>query len=244
MRHQLVRWWNDIWSYPQQHIALLPEDPDSYWEKRGTQHSLNPAALSVWQKQRADFVLSVARDLGVHDQALVIADIGSGNGAALRYLERNLQRMQGIGIDGSRVMLEEITRSGFRSLHADVSSKDFSPPEADFTLLFEIAEHVPHAEALIAAALRVSRIGVFVSFPNSGFFTYRARLLFGKFPAQWLYHPSEHLRFWTLRDVRWLSAACGWKDVRIHPYEGVPLLNRLFPALCAAGIVLYIPKHE
>lgn len=245
MRHRLLQWWNDIWAYPQERIALRPDNPDAYWEKRGTRHSLDMGAISVWQKQRADFVHSIIATTRTSvAQQLVIADIGSGNGATLRYLSRALGGVHGIGIDGSPAMLEEVSRSGFEAIHANVAATTFKPPEADYTLLFEIVEHVPHAEALIAAARHASRHGVFVSFPNSGFFTYRLRLLFGKFPSQWLYHPSEHLRFWTLRDVRWMIKALGWEGTRIHPYEGIPFFKHLFPSLCAAGILLYIPTHH
>ena len=138
-------------------------------------------------------------------------------------------------------MLEEIRRSGFTAVAADVADCSFVPPSCDYALLFEIVEHVPLSEALIENARKNARRGVFVSFPNSGFFTYRLRLLFGRFPVQWLFHPSEHLRFWTYKDVRWWLSACGWKNAVVHGYEGVPILNTLFPGLCAAGIILYIP---
>lgn len=239
MRHLITKWWNDIFQYPQKQISVQPEPHDVYWERRGTNPSAGFASPSLWQEERADFVLQV---LGKNKEKLVLADIGSGNGSTLRYLASALADMEGIGIDGSSAMLAEIKRSGFTPIAADVADPTFVPPVCDYALMFEIVEHVSLSERLVSAALKSARRGVFVSFPNSGFFTYRLRLLFGKFPAQWLFHPSEHVRFWTLADVKWWLKACGWERAVVHPYQGTPLLNRLLPGLFAAGIVLYIPK--
>jgi 2-polyprenyl-3-methyl-5-hydroxy-6-metoxy-1,4-benzoquinol methylase len=125
----------------------------------------------------------------------------------------------------------------------DLGSGAVQLPACDYALLCEIIEHVPDAEALLAAARRAARRGVFVSVPNTGFFTYRLRLLFGKFPAQWAVRPNEHLRFWTLTDMRWWLRAQGIHDATVHAYEGVPLLKHLVPNLFAAGIIMYIPTH-
>lgn len=242
MRHLISKWWNDIFRYPQKQIHFQPESHDVYWERRGTNPAEGFAPPSLWQKERGDFVLSVLKK--EQKEKIVCADIGSGNGSTLRYLASAIPNMEGIGIDGSSVMLKEIQRSGFTAVSADVSDPGFVPPPCDYALMFEIVEHVPLSERLIAASLETARRGVFVSFPNSGFFTYRLRLLFGKFPSQWLFHPSEHVRFWTLADVRWWLRACGWEGAVVHSYQGVPFLNRLLPGLFAAGIVLYIPKES
>ena len=242
MRHRIIEWWNSIFSYPQEKIAAVPLSHDSYWEHRGTHASSGLSLPSAWQKQRADFVLKTIGNQ--KSEGLVIADIGSGNGATLRYLKQSIPLLKGVGVDGSKVMLEEVQRSGFTAVEADVADASFIVPPSDYALLFEIVEHVPLSEALIENALKSARRGVFVSFPNSGFFTYRLRLLFGRFPVQWLFHPSEHVRFWTLMDMRWWLRACGWENATVRGYEGVPLLNTFLPSLFAAGIIVYIPKSS
>jgi hypothetical protein len=108
--------------------------------------------------------------------------------------------------------------------------------------LFEIIEHVPDAEGLLAAVRNKATKGVFFSIPNTGFFTHRFRLLFGKFPAQWSERPNEHVRFWTLRDVTWWLNAQDITQFEVHTYEGVPYLKHVLPSLFAAGILVYIPR--
>ena len=56
--------------------------------------------------------------------------------------------------------------------------------------------------------------------------------------------PSEHLRFWTMSDFRQWLLCLGFKrsQFNICGYEGVPLLNSLFPSLFAMGLIIKIDK--
>jgi len=101
---------------------------------------------------------------------------------------------------------------------------------------------MPNAEKILEYIYRKAKIGVFFSIPNSGYFIYRLRLLFGKFPKQWSVFPNEHLRFWTLGDLKWWLCALGYKKYKIFCYKGIPILNILLPSLFAAGLVVYIEK--
>lgn len=237
MRHKLGHWFRLMFSYPANSFSLREEDEyDAYWEARGREDR----SLSPWQKQRADIALSLMEKGEAH-----IVDIGSGDGGVLLYMKGKREGVTGVGVDASDKALALLKDAGFEASKQDFSSiENLSVEENDYTLLFEIIEHVKDSEKLVLKALKSSKKGIFISIPNSGFFPFRLRLLFGKFPAQWVNVPNEHLRFWTLADVRWWLKALKLSDRSIiRTYEGVPLLRNLLPGLFAAGIVIYI-SHE
>lgn len=226
--YRLRQWFKDLFLYPR---TTLGSDSD-YWSARNRGPS---ASLSAWQKERADWVLTRLTETPVH-----MLDIGSGDGGVLKYLASKHKGLTGVGIDRDAGARASLTALGFEALDLDLT-KDTELPACDYALLFEIIEHVPDAEGLLDAARRSARRGVFFSVPNTGFFTHRFRLLFGKFPAQWAVRPNEHVRFWTLADMRWWLKAQGIAHADVHPYEGVPYLRHVFPGLFAAGIMVWIP---
>lgn len=235
MSYLLTKWVNDIVGYPQKIIARDGGSYEMYWDLRGRSGSVS---ISSWQKERADILLARIRKDGL--SAPVVLDVGCGNGAVLSYLKKNIPGLIGIGIDLSEQILSPVKEAGFETYVRNcalASEREF--PECDYAILFEVIEHVADAEDLVAAALGAARKGVCISVPNTGFFTYRLRLLFGKFPAQWARMPNEHLRFWTLSDMRWWLSALGWGG-SVSTYQGVPLFKKMWPALFAAGLVVWI----
>lgn len=229
-----------VFCYPAQSI---PEgdrvDYDAYWAARRDAGSIG--MLSRWQKERADAVLAtISLDAQAH-----ITDLGCGDGGVLRYLEQKCKGIKGFGIDMSDFALKKAREFGVQTRRADITDlRELEHLErADYFLLFEILEHIPHSEQFLKIVYEKADRGVFFSIPNSGFLAYRLRLLFGKFPAQWRIHPAEHLRFWTVTDVRWSLSALGIPRHKIFFYQGIPFLNKIFPSLCAAGIIVYLPKR-
>lgn len=232
MRHKISAWWKAVWMYPQERISIEQPAHDAYWAARGRTRP----ELSPWQKERTDIFLRYIDTPNTQ----TISDVGCGDGAVLQYIQEKVPQVNGIGVDGAPGALAHVAEAGFETVRADVADTSVVLPEADYTILFEIIEHVPHAEVLVDRARKVSRKGVCISVPNTGFFTYRLRLLFGKTPAQWIQHPGEHVRFWTYADMKWWLRAQGI-DAHIHTYQGVPVLRSILPGLFAAGMVVYIP---
>ena len=231
-------WWQILFAYPQRTLDPQGLRYDAYWkDKRGSA----VGALSDWQKARADLI----RRLIEGKDPISLGDIGCGGGSTLEYLGRHLRVTERTGYDISAVALEQVEASGSKAVALDVGNRDDLGriEEADYLLLLEVLEHVPHAEQVLAVAYAKAHQGVFFSFPNSGFFIYRLRLLFGKFPMQWRVHPSEHVRFWTLRDLRWWLKAQGYGTYKISCYKGVPFLNAAWPSLFAAGLFVYLPRR-
>ena len=231
-------WYNDVFLYPKYKISGQGGlDYDKYWRvKRGDK----VGALSDWQKARAELIVKKLRDTG----PLSIGDIGCGEGSILKYLERKLPVTKAMGYDGSDFVLDKARQIGIETVKIDLSNAaDFEKiSAADYNLLSEILEHIPNSEELLSYVYQKSSKGLFFSFPNSGYFIYRLRLLFGRFPKQWINFPNEHLRFWTAKDLKWWLLAQDYSDFNIFYYKGVPLLNKIWPYMFAAGFLVFIKK--
>jgi len=73
--------------------------------------------------------------------------------------------------------------------------------------LSEVLEHVRNPEQILQA-LKPFTKNFIITVPNSAAYQFRYGLMFrGRFFTQWVYHPSEHLRYWSHIDfLDWLSA--------------------------------------
>lgn len=207
------------------------EEYDVYWQSRDTS-----AELNSFQKKRAGFLI---RETDRNDS---IIDIGSGDGRILSYLKEKGHQGEVIGVDSSDYILEKAKSRGLAVIKKDIRDiKQLSDLGIyDIAVLFEVLEHIADSEDLLVWAYSSSRKAVIFSVPNSGFIVHRLRLIFGRFPLQWRAHPSEHLRFWTLQDMKWWLKAQNYKKFRLHSYEGVPILNRIWPSLFSQGILVKI----
>jgi len=231
-------WTKAIFLYPQEHIQDTV-DYEIYWDSRKN----TMGGLNSWQEKRASIVSDLIRSA---EKPVSIVDIGCGDGAIINYLKKKNNIRKAVGVDVSQKILEVAKQFDIETFQIDFRDiknlKDI--PGADFVLLLEVLEHLPNSEELLRFCFDKANNGVFFSFPNSGYFLFRLRLLFGKFPLQWGVHPGEHLRFWTNRDVKWWLKALGYKDYTIFCYEGIPVLNKIFPSLFSAGILVFVKNIE
>lgn len=225
-----------LFIYPE---VLLGEGPtvdySKYWEKR---RKGKTATLSLWQKQRADNILRMV------ERGSVIMDIGCGDGALLKYLMDNGE-VKGIGVDIIQSELNKAKELGIETYLVDLRNKkdvDFLP-QVDYIMGLEILEHIPEPEVIVMNFEGKAKKGMIFSFPNTGYYLHRLRLLFGSFPLQWITHPGEHLRFWTVRDVRWWVKSLGFNLKNLIVYEGLPYFNKIIPSLFAQGIIIHISKE-
>lgn len=220
--------------YPKINLSSSGQvDYDEYWRARRRE----VAVLSRYQKQRADIVLKII------EKGAKVLDVGCGDGAVLKYL-KDQANIEGIGVDLSEKILTQAKQIGIEVIQMDITKLENleALPEADYILGFEILEHLPNPEEFILKMKNKARQGLIFSFPNSGYFRHRLRLLLGRFPLQWVYHPGEHLRFWTVKDVKWWAAAFGFDLDRLIVYEGPLGLRKIWPALFGEGIIIKIKK--
>ena len=175
-------------------------------------------------------------------------DVGCGDGALLKFL-MDKSSVTGIGVDMNDSILENAKSLGLKTIQCDITHIESLSvlPEVDYIIGLEILEHMHNPEEFIMKILPKARKGMIFSFPNTGYYAHRLRLLFGSFPLQWILHPSEHLRYWTVRDVRWWVNSLNLKLNNLILYQGIPTLNKIFPSLFGKGIIIhisqtYIPK--
>jgi len=231
-----------IFLYPKSSIKVEESlNYDRYWqEKRGESYA---AVLTGSQRMRADIIIRALKG----EKDIVIGDVGCGGGGILKRIAERISLKRSIGYDSSPYILGVAKKVGI----ADTVLLDINREEdlariepADYILLLETLEHIPHSEKLLAKAYALVSRGIFFSFPNSGYIVWRLRLLFGKFPAQWVNFPNEHLRFWTQSDLKWWLKALGYENYEIFHYRGPRILNKLMPSLFAASLLVFLKKEK
>lgn len=233
--HRLKKLWMDLFGYPSNNLTAPREDTDAYWSARRKDLS----GLSPWQLDRARMIARL-----VPEEAYTLGDIGCGGPGLILFLQKHTKLNAAVGYDNSTWVLNTLKEHGVegRPLSLDTERDGEAIQSAAVITLMEIIEHVPHAEALLQSAYTRASTAVIFSVPNTGYLVYRLRLLFGRFPLQWRVHPGEHVRFWTLTDMRWWLKSLRHDTYRIYSYRGVPVLNRIWPSVFAAGMLVYLPK--
>lgn len=221
-----------------QPIKQVDLNYDEYWEdKRGKGLGM----LSIWQKERADLTLKILQE---DTEAVVIADIGCGDGSILKYISVHRPIKSMIGVDVSAPALKLAEAAGIRTIQSNLGDPKDIPQlsHPDYVIMYEFLEHIQHSEVFAQNMLKQAKKGILFSVPNSGFFPHRFRLLFGHFFLQWRLFPGEHLRYWTLPDMKWWISNLSLKGAVIYSYEGIPLLNKIWPSMFAAGMLVFVPK--
>ena len=222
----------NLWShaFSDQLPAQWEFDYETYWEQRLKERGDNISYPEFVQ------ITSNIITGGVR-----ILDIGCGAGTFLLELG-DLKRISGVGVDISQKAIEIARMNGVEAYVSDASKDDLSElGEFEIITCFEVLEHIPNSEVLLRNILSwFPDADVIVSIPNTGYIASRFRLLMGRFPKQWHIHPSEHLRYWTLRDFRVMVEGMGYKVLQILPVRGFPTLARWRPSLFSTALVFHL----
>jgi methionine biosynthesis protein MetW len=205
-------------------VTLTRMNYEEYWRTRG-HHSFQPRYRII-----AELI----------EPGSTVLDIGCGDGWLLDYLSRT-RNIKGFGIDASA---EAIRMAQARGVFAEVEDVLTWHPdrEYDYIVLSEILEHLPNPEEVIDKVRYYFRRAIIASIPNIGYYPHRLRLLFGRFPVQWEFHPAEHLRFWTVIDFSNWIHSCGLEVAGIYSSNGFLLLHKYWPNLLSNQVVLVIRK--
>jgi SAM-dependent methyltransferase len=217
-------------------LGVPSNDYDAYWHDRLAD---GPGELNGFQRFRADWTAERV------ERGARVLDVGCGDGGILERL-RALKAVVPVGADVSPFVLAFLEKRGIEPVRLDLHAAGISSlPPADHILLFEVLEHLPNPETVLRDALSHAGKSVFFSVPNTGYFPYRLRLLFGRVPMQWRVHPGEHLRFWTMADMRWWLHAQGLAGrSELVAYRGIPLLNRIWPGLFGMGLLCEVRRDS
>lgn len=214
------------------HVGAV--DYDTYWDEK---LGMSIGQLSAWRLKRAQVFAALI------ERGATVLDLGVGDGALLRYLI-DQQGIVGYGLDVSPKAVEFCRAQGLNVDLADINkpiTESLTQP-FDYIILSEIIEHLPDPESLLNSLRPFARRAIIVSVPNTGYHQHRLRLLFGRFPLQWVVTPGEHLRFWTRADFHWWARQLGFQVIREVPYEGTPGLKSVLPGLFAAAFVYVLQE--
>ena len=148
----------------------------------------------------------------VGDQAHVL-DVGCGDGAMLRYLEKG-KRCTGYGIEIADDKVLESTRRGINVIQHDMEQGLglFGDNSFDTVLCLSSLQMMQHVEALLRDIVRVGSEAI-VSFPNFAYWPHRVALLKGRMPVsrslpyQW--YDTPNVRCATIYDFKELAEECG-----------------------------------
>lgn len=169
-------------------------DYDDYWKHRGWQ-------LNGKLKPRESIML------GLIPAGSKVADVGCGNSLLpVKLKEKGCEVMVA---DISSMVLGQYKSLGIGGFEIDLENiADYKIPASfDHMILSEVLEHVRNPEAVIKALMPFTK-NFLITVPNSAAYQFRYGLMFkGRFFTQWVYHPSEHLRYWSHIDfLDWLKA--------------------------------------
>ena len=140
----------------------------------------------------------------VADDARVL-DLGCEDGELIAYL-RGRRNVRGIGVDMNNAQLIKCVQRGIQVVHTDIR-RDlslFATQSFDYVILSQTLQSIDQPpQLLLDEMLRVGKTAV-VSFPNFGYWRFRAQILAGKMPTggqlPYSWHDTPNVRYCTIND--------------------------------------------
>ena len=182
-----------------------------------------------------------------------VLDVGCGDGELFEYANATVANLDWHGIDVSPAAIEKSRRKGMQCTVSDITSSAFLGDTSvfDYLVISEVLEHIMCPEQVIEHCLKKFRRGLIVTLPNIAYYKHRWRMLTGRFPKQWSWHPSEHIRFWSIPDFDdWLKlrGVASWKMLTTNGFplenERFPQWHRWWPNLLAEGCIYFIRPED
>ncbi len=235
---RLVTLWRFVFgNFPPHARFHTGVDYDAYWAEL-EEEWLDPARLPRF------------RAIAAHiEPGSSVLDIGCGDGELLGYLLED-KAITPYGLEFSSRGRARAQEKGLDVQPCDLTSSDFVVDrEVDYIVISEVLEHITNSEEVLLKVRDRFRKRLIITIPNVGSIIDRLRLIFGRFPHQWIFHPSEHLRFWTITDFCFTCRQLGYNVERFEglytPY--LPSFLKLwawYPRLFAPHVLYVLTPTE
>lgn len=156
-----------------------------------------------------------------------VLDVGCGNSRLPVELAR--KGCEVMVADVSPIVLDAFKQEGIAGMTLDLDdiARASVVDSFDYMILSEVLEHTRNPEEVLKTLAPHTKRFV-LTVPNSAFYPFRLQLFFGgRFFKQWVYHPSEHLRFWSHTDfLNWLGAL-GYEVEYVRASNGLSVKGKL-----------------
>jgi methionine biosynthesis protein MetW len=226
MLFRLMAAWRNVFCYKPMKFSAM--DYEEYW---AGEHSTGVASDS-----------RVRQFLRLIDRGASVIEIGCGDGNLLALLKDHSQ-VQGKGYDVSTLAVSKARSRGVKADVRDATVCGLQEGEsADYIVIADCLEHLPNPESLLQQLRGKFHKYLLISIPNSCYWRYRLRVLFGSFMVQWVAHPGEHLRFWSISDMRWWLEELGFIVRNAYPTWGIPILKHFWPGMFAQNVIYLITE--
>ena len=143
-----------------------------------------------------------------------------------------------MGIDVSHEAVTLAQQKGLTAEIADIADPNWQlVDDYDYIIASEVLEHLSCPEQVVERVQHRFRRRLLITIPNIAYYPYRLQMMRGRFPIQWGYHPSEHLRFWSIVDFKLWAQNFDLELEKIIPVDGTRHLFRRFPNLFGHQVV-------
>ncbi len=235
-----------IFFYPKVAMDFLEKKSEYnfYWEKRIIDKKKFHFSLNMkwWEKLFSQRYRKCRIVINFIEANSTILDMGCGEGLILEFIKKYKNIKKSVGIDISTKAIRELKKRGLEGIVGDITKQEVVKklPKVDYILMLDIIEHIQYPEKLLFALKQKYNKGIIINIPNTAFYPERLRLLFGRTPAQYLYFPGEHIRFWSVKDFRWTCRLLGYKITKKSSAGGTFLLKNIFPNIFSNSEVYLI----
>lgn len=200
---------------------------DFYWSNR------TPGMVFERHRRIVDFI----------DDGDNVVDLACGEGTLLQQIKQQRPNTLVCGVDVSPTALDYCRDNGLNVNSGNIDDPQFNLTEQfDHIVISEALEHIVNPEGLLIKLRANYRKSLIVTIPNTGYFMYRLSLLLGTFPVQWIHHPAEHLRFWTISDFKHTLDTLGFTQYQMVSIKGLGWLQRWWPSLFSAQTLFIIGR--